>query len=938
MAKVYNWDNPAELDDWDVVISNGSGTAVVTGGELVLTPQQNTINGVNILSKKDGYAELEVEFYLTNGSELRYFDIGIGNGAILDDKRTNGSDVWHQFIDNGWTFTTQTMGSGTGAYLSKIVNGVREGDDAKASLDFPSAMGTAYFKIKLTLSDDGARLYYNDSLIHFEADTEFTSGKLFIHQGEYSTGAGAIAHLDKVTGTLKATVLDAHHPDLVAMYTMDAINGTTLVDETGNYPGTITGATQVTGIKGKALSFDGSSTNVVVVNNPELNDLSSLAISVWIKPLSLPGVWAGIASNFRNNTDVGIGYHVSLNSNNEIAYQINTTGVSSKLSNVTLPPAQLDKYTHIVLNWDGSTAVLYIDGVKLVGSADSCTGVTAVNARGLRIGSSNNVTANEFFHGDIDQLRIFNRALTADEIATLYAEPITSPTHPNLVAMYTMDNISGSVLTDETGNHNGTITGAVQVAGHLGKALSFDGVDDHVSISPRLPVGTQFAVSIWANLADPSRTDGDWIINSRSDTSAGTDWQLITYQGSLIFQLWDTVGNDFSASVAVPANNETSFIVGVKTATTVDLYVSGELVASAPMTTTPRTGSSHTRIGQRGWNDPGTTGDAGRMSGWIDQLRIFNRALTPAEITALYLEQLGDFTGDFTVLSESDFLALGWDIQTPGASSFTFTEGQGVVSDGTGPVYVKTYGARVGETVVVTDTGDTSKEHLRITLYADHLDWSTPTDSGTETVTVPFAVIYTTPNGEIMVGYDETPLVWSRHFPFDNEASTAYLELPSGQTAASILMGEAVAYDEYLWAYTDTNTHFNRLIKYSDNPGTGIVGWDDPVEVFWRGRGPFNFIKTHSTLAPINRNGPFTPGRNPSLGKIDALVTLQGSPVAKPVFILNQAGVLIAKTTSDQAGRYVVEGLEKNERYIVFALDTPDREFNGAISDFVQPE
>jgi hypothetical protein len=34
----------------------------------------------------------------------------------------------------------------------------------------------------------------------------------------------------------------------------------------------------------------------------------------------------------------------------------------------------------------------------------------------------------------------------------------------------------------------------------------------------------------------------------------------------------------------------------------------------------------------------------------------------------------------------------------------------------------------------------------------------------------------------------------------------------------------------------------------------------------------------------------------------------------------------------------VFEGLEKNERYIVFSLDTPDREFNAAISDFVQPE
>lgn len=80
------------------------------------------------------------------------------------------------------------------------------------------------------------------------------------------------------------------------------------------------------------------------------------------------------------------------------------------------------------------------------------------------------------------------------------------------------------------------------------------------------------------------------------------------------------------------------------------------------------------------------------------------------------------------------------------------------------------------------------------------------------------------------------------------------------------------------------------------------------------------------------------PGSRVDKGIIDAMVTMQGRPVARPVWVLDQRGVIIAKTTSDEDGRYLVEGLDKAQRYIVLSLDVPERKYNAAISDYVQPE
>lgn len=73
-------------------------------------------------------------------------------------------------------------------------------------------------------------------------------------------------------------------------------------------------------------------------------------------------------------------------------------------------------------------------------------------------------------------------------------------------------------------------------------------------------------------------------------------------------------------------------------------------------------------------------------------------------------------------------------------------------------------------------------------------------------------------------------------------------------------------------------------------------------------------------------------------GVITGTVTVQGKPVARPVVILSQSGEIIERGHSNNDGVYSFHGLDENQRYIVLSLDVPERKYNAAISDYVQPE
>jgi hypothetical protein len=81
----------------------------------------------------------------------------------------------------------------------------------------------------------------------------------------------------------------------------------------------------------------------------------------------------------------------------------------------------LGTWSHVAVTYDGANQRLYVNGVQVASRAQ--TGSMALGNGPLRIGG-NGSWATEFFQGLIDDVRVYNRALTATEIATDMSTPV----------------------------------------------------------------------------------------------------------------------------------------------------------------------------------------------------------------------------------------------------------------------------------------------------------------------------------------------------------------------------------------------------------------------------------------------------------------------------------------------------------------------------------
>jgi hypothetical protein len=131
---------------------------------------------------------------------------------------------------------------------------------------------------------------------------------------------------------------------------------------------------------------------------------NNYTISLWAKPAST----GNYEAMFSSYNDSGYGFQIDLNNDDNFHIRKSSGG------NIVLREAQLDAWTFIAFTYDGTNSIAYINNETPV----SDTGGTTEFNR-FRIGQNRN--GGTFFTGAIDELRIYNRALTASEISSLFA-------------------------------------------------------------------------------------------------------------------------------------------------------------------------------------------------------------------------------------------------------------------------------------------------------------------------------------------------------------------------------------------------------------------------------------------------------------------------------------------------------------------------------------
>jgi hypothetical protein len=277
---------------------------------------------------------------------------------------------------------------------------------------------------------------------------------------------------------------------------------------------------------------------------------------------------------------------------------------------------------------------LYINGALDKTGQSSCSSIFNIDYPAFIGAYSNQGSGLNYFDGAIDDVRIYDRALSIGEVQQLYQEGSAG-----LVAHWKFDEGSGGIATDSAGTNDGTlINGPAWTDGQIGGALDFNGVDDYVDIGsiagtdPLALAGSNFTIVCWIR---PALTGNDYqrIVDKSNDHDGMNGYIVYVHTDGKL-----SVGvnlNSFWSNSSVITANTWQQIAVTADGSNYRLYVDGETVSgsfAAGSYDSPPAVTTNMRIGA--WNHAPDR----RFNGAIDDVRIYDRALSDTEVQQLYQE------------------------------------------------------------------------------------------------------------------------------------------------------------------------------------------------------------------------------------------------------------------------------------------------------------
>ena len=257
---------------------------------------------------------------------------------------------------------------------------------------------------------------------------------------------------------------------------MDDINGTgDVVDYTGRNNGTVQGNASQTddGYFGKGFEFDGDGESIKVTNaGTSLNLTYNSSISVWAK-LKGDG-WYSSGGSPTNTSHAHLIYKGDASAVDTRSYELyldnNDNRLEVILSNgtqqftVSSDATTLTDWHHYLVTWNDTSVCAYLDG-----SLSDCNHYSNILLQSLGkpfwigAGSDDDDNWNRHFNGTIDDVMIFNRSLSAEEIAALYANQTTKYLEVNYTNLTYANYTFKAYAQDRAGNVNSTETRVVNI-------------------------------------------------------------------------------------------------------------------------------------------------------------------------------------------------------------------------------------------------------------------------------------------------------------------------------------------------------------------------------------------------------------------------------------------------------------------------------------------
>jgi alpha-L-fucosidase len=414
--KIYNREGFLDRlsDFWVYVLDNN--------GNQVWSNHQTTYPNPTVTLNTGGVSGRYVKIQLTGTNyltlcEVKVFSTNLAKGKPATQSSTYGGADAGRAVD----------GNQNGNYFNNSVTHTNSEAGAWWKVDLGSINNIGEIKIfnRTDACMDRLSDYYvsvldqNQNQVWSNHQTTYPNPSVTVNAGGVS---GRYVKI-QLTGTNYLSLAEVEvYPapassGLAGYWKFNETSGTTAADSSGNNnTGTVSGATWTTGGKnGGALSFDGIN-DFVSVNNSSSLSLTQFTVAMWVNLTNLPAANSYYAlavkgADMAENYELLVGYPNAGGIHFPVKW---TDGNRSGDSSSTQLAA--GNWNHVVLTYDGASAKVYINSV--LDTTKTYNKTPLANTGQLIIG--NESAMSRYLKGKLDEVRIYNRALSQQEITNLY--------------------------------------------------------------------------------------------------------------------------------------------------------------------------------------------------------------------------------------------------------------------------------------------------------------------------------------------------------------------------------------------------------------------------------------------------------------------------------------------------------------------------------------
>ena len=304
-------------------------------------------------------------------------------------------------------------------------------------------------------------------------------------------------------------------PGLVAEYGFNEGSGTALTDSSGNgNNGTIANGTWSTSGKyAGALQFNGTSSVVTIPDSASLHLSSGMTLEAWVDPSTVTSAWRDVVYKGDDN------FYLEATTNNASRPAAGTIAGGGYAEAYGSAKLATNTWSFLTETYDGSTLRLYVNGTQVASVAH--TGAIATSTNPLQIGGDG--VYGQYFAGLIDNVRVYNVALTAAQVQADQSTPVssvadtTAPTQPGTAS-------ATAVSVGEVDVSWGASTDNVGVTGYQVERCQGVGCSNFVQVAT--PTGTTYKdTSVGAGTSYSYRvraTDAAGNLSAYSNTASAT--------------------------------------------------------------------------------------------------------------------------------------------------------------------------------------------------------------------------------------------------------------------------------------------------------------------------------------------------------------------------------------------------------------------------------